>query len=408
MSIEGYDILRSDRKRNGGGVCMYIRCHVNYENRPDLIPNDLEAICLEIKQANSKSFIISSVYRPPNTSVETFSKIEKLIQQVDNENKEFYLLGDLNCNLLDSSLSNVKTLQEIMQLCQLTQVINEPTRVTKSTKSILDVCITSSPEKIIQSGVVHLGISDHSLIYAIRKLNSVIKGDRQNLVEFRNFRKFNVECFLNDLYMLPWVELDSKQNVDQMWESWKTLFLKVLDKHAPKRSKRIRKKGNVPWFNRTVKNKLFQRDRFKRVAIKTNNENDWKLYRSSRNAANIALRNAKKEYYATKFLNSKTNPKHAWKTVNDILGRSQKQNIVNEINLPGKTVTSTRELVDVSNDYFTDVGPTLAEKIEYEHTCSFRDFISQHEPDEKFIFQPVAFGISFLNMNQMRNSFSSL
>ena len=130
-----------------------------------------------------------------------------------------------------------------MQLYQLTQVINEPTRVTKSTKSILDVCITSSPDKIIQSGVVHLGISDHSLIYATRKLNSVIKGDRQNLVEFRNFRKFNVESFLNDLYMLPWVELDSKQNVDQMWESWKTLFLKVLDKHAPKRSKRIRKKG---------------------------------------------------------------------------------------------------------------------------------------------------------------------
>ena len=115
---------------------------------------------------------------------------------MDNKNKEIYLLGDLNCNLLDSSLSNVKTLQEIMQLYQLTQVINEPTRVTKSTKSILDVCITSSPDKIIQSGVVHLGISDHSLIYATRKLNSVIKGDRQNLVEFRNFRKFNVESFL--------------------------------------------------------------------------------------------------------------------------------------------------------------------------------------------------------------------
>ena len=28
VSIEGYDILRSDGKRNGGGVCMYIRCHV--------------------------------------------------------------------------------------------------------------------------------------------------------------------------------------------------------------------------------------------------------------------------------------------------------------------------------------------------------------------------------------------
>ena len=174
MSIEGYDILRSDRKRNGWGVCIYVRCHVNYENRPDLIPNDLEAVCLEIKQANSTSFIFSSVYRPPNTTVENFSKIERLIRLVDNENKEVYMLGDLNCNLLDSNLSNVKMLQEIMQLYQLTQIIDAPTPVTKSTKSILDVCITSSPDKIIQSGVVHLGISDHSLIYATRKLNSVI------------------------------------------------------------------------------------------------------------------------------------------------------------------------------------------------------------------------------------------
>ncbi|CAB4023857.1 Hypothetical predicted protein, partial [Paramuricea clavata] len=54
-----------------------------------------------------------------------------------------------------------------------------------------------------------------------------------------------------------------------------------------------------------------------------------------------------------------------------------------------KTVTSTTELVNVFNDYFTDVGPKLAEKIEYEHNCSFRDFIPQHEPVERFIFQPV-------------------
>ena len=308
---------------------------------------------------------------------------------MDDENKEVYMLGDLNCNLLDSNLSNVKMLQEIMQLYQLTQIIDDPTRVTKSKKSLLDVCITSSPDKIIQSGVVHLGISDHSLIYATRKLNSVIKGNSQNSVKFRNFRKFNDESFLSDLYMLPWVELDCKQNVDEMWECWKTLFLQVLDKHAPKRLKRLRKKGNVPWFNKSVKNKLFQRDHFKRVAIKTNNENDWKLYKSSRNAANIALRNAKREYYATKFLNNKTNPKYAWKTVNEILGRSQKLNIVNEINLPEKTVTSTTELINVFNDYFTDVGPKLAEKIEYEHNCSFRDFIPQHEPVERFIFQPV-------------------
>jgi hypothetical protein len=59
----------------------------------ELVPNNLEAVFLEIRQANSQSFIISYVYRPPNTPVEVFSKME-LIQLIDNENKEVYILGD--------------------------------------------------------------------------------------------------------------------------------------------------------------------------------------------------------------------------------------------------------------------------------------------------------------------------
>ena len=93
LTIDGYDIIHADRNRNGGGVFIYIRCHVNYEKLPDLIPTGLEAVCLEIKQANSRSFIISSIYRPPSGPVEIFSKIEKLIDLVDNKNKEVYAIS---------------------------------------------------------------------------------------------------------------------------------------------------------------------------------------------------------------------------------------------------------------------------------------------------------------------------
>jgi exonuclease III len=89
VSIEGYDVLRADRDRNGGGVCIYVRCHINYENRPDLVPTDLEAVCVEIKQANSQSFIVSSIYRPPCSTSEVFIKIESLIKSIDDKNREF-------------------------------------------------------------------------------------------------------------------------------------------------------------------------------------------------------------------------------------------------------------------------------------------------------------------------------
>ena len=70
ISVDGYDLICADRNRNEGGVCIYARCNINYIKRPDLVPNSLEAVSLEIKQANSQSFIISTTYRPPNSKTE--------------------------------------------------------------------------------------------------------------------------------------------------------------------------------------------------------------------------------------------------------------------------------------------------------------------------------------------------
>jgi UDP-2,3-diacylglucosamine pyrophosphatase LpxH len=67
----------------------------------------LEAVCLEITKPQSKPFIVTTIYRPPNANAEFFDHLEKLIkQQIDDENKEMYILGDLNFKLLEE-----KTLQ---------------------------------------------------------------------------------------------------------------------------------------------------------------------------------------------------------------------------------------------------------------------------------------------------------
>ena len=112
VSVDGYDLIRADRNRNGEGVCIYTRSNINYLKRPDLVPNDHGAISLEIKSASSQAFIISTIYRPPNSKTEDLLKIERLIQLADYENKEIYILGDLNINLLAQNVSTCKKLQE--------------------------------------------------------------------------------------------------------------------------------------------------------------------------------------------------------------------------------------------------------------------------------------------------------
>ena len=146
MFIQNYDLIRADHSWSGGGVCLYVKNSINYFNRNDLVGDNLEAICIEVLKPSSASFIVGTIYRPPSAFVDSFLNFEQLVKLIDDENK-FYLLGDLNANMLDNSNNTTKHLNAIMELYQLTQIINSPTRVTMTSSSLLDVCITPMPEK---------------------------------------------------------------------------------------------------------------------------------------------------------------------------------------------------------------------------------------------------------------------
>ena len=46
VHINNYDIIRKNRSRSGGGVCIYLRNSINYKVRHDLIPTELECVCI--------------------------------------------------------------------------------------------------------------------------------------------------------------------------------------------------------------------------------------------------------------------------------------------------------------------------------------------------------------------------
>jgi hypothetical protein len=54
--------------------------------------------------------------------------------------------------------------------------------------------------------------------------------------------------------------------------------------------------------------------------------------------------NAKKDYYSSKIAGQKFNPKKARKSMNNLLGRQNKQTVVNEINLEGKKLQLSKIL----------------------------------------------------------------
>ena len=246
VNIPNYDIINCNvRNRNGGGVCIYVRNTISYRNLSHTIPYNLEAVVVEIHKPNSRPFIVSTIYRPPNSTVDIFGKIEYFISKFDCEHNEFYLLGDLNCNMLDTSSHVIKKLNLLLESYQLYQMINQPTRVTQFTSSLLDICVTSNPEHVILTDVVPLGVSDHNLIYVVRKINSNVKINSHRCIEIRNYKHFNCDKFLEEFWKQPWDLIDHEYDINLRWSLWKTLFLNVLDKHAPIQSKRIRSKRHI-------------------------------------------------------------------------------------------------------------------------------------------------------------------
>jgi len=82
----------------------YIRKSIPYNRRHDLETDTVETICIELKIQCYTPFVLTFVYRPPNSKVVWFSNFERLLDNIDSFNYEIRLLGDFNINYLPNNV----------------------------------------------------------------------------------------------------------------------------------------------------------------------------------------------------------------------------------------------------------------------------------------------------------------
>ena len=102
------------------------------------------------------------------------------------------------------------------------------------------------------------------------------------------------------------------------------------------------KPSKLPWITTEIKGLINERGKLKRKAIITKLETDWSKYKRTRNHVNIKLRNAKTNYYSLKIFDKKYNPKKAWRSINNLLGKRNKNSKINELILEGNTLNNPR------------------------------------------------------------------
>ena len=262
MSIPGYCLERNDRNRHGGGVALYIRDTVNYEF---LLNHDchinLEWIAVKVIKPNAKPFIVGTWYRPPGCGIEILNAFVTLLHHLETHDLETNIIGDFNYDISANPQNHqTKNFLELCNLYQYSQLIQVPTRVTASSSTLIDLFLTNNPCKFSHHGVSHIGISDHSLIYAVRK--SFISTGSPTIINSRQLRNFDPTMFRRDLALAPWQSVENITDPNVAWNAWRNMFLNICDSHAPFRRKKVRN-SNSPWLTPDLKKLMFERDKAK-------------------------------------------------------------------------------------------------------------------------------------------------
>ena len=164
IEIPGYAIYRIDRQaKNGGGVCAYVSRNYRTEylsNISLITASGFHQLWLKIHIRNMKSVIVCTTYRPPNTPLSYFdSDLTENFIYASSFNVPIYLLGDLNCRLEDSNNPEAKALINFCRSYNLSILITTPTRVTETSKSILDVILASDTKQIQKATVMENSIT---------------------------------------------------------------------------------------------------------------------------------------------------------------------------------------------------------------------------------------------------------
>ena len=271
------------------------------------------------------------------------------------------LLGDLNYDVTAKKRSpDTKELCKLFNIYQFTQLIKSPTRITHSTSTTLDLIFTTSTEKIRNSGVLNCAITDHSLVYAIRRAK-IPKGPIKT-VNCRNYRGYSTENFIAELHSASWDGVDTSLTVNESWSCFKDTLVNIADKHAPTYARRIRS-NSLPWVTPQIRSLIVQRNFHHKKAIKSGSIYKWSKYRELRNTISSSIREARKLYYSNLIEENQSDSSKLWKALKSAISTDVHDSHIQSLEVDSTITTDPMSIASTFGTFFRTVIARLRETL---------------------------------------------
>ena len=254
--LSGYnDPFTTNTETSKGGVAIFTKNNHNVFERDDLKirTKEFEAVWVEINNKGCKNTVVGCLYRHPHyNNINDFSKyINKCLIKLNKENKEVYIAGDFNIDLLKyETNTNYREFYNLMTSNGFLPLIIQPTRITETTKSLIDNIYTNAFTNDNQSGNILLEIADH-LTQFVSVLNRTTNLHK-DIYYKRDYANWNEDLFLDDLSTQNW-EINS-DDPDLNYNDFTTRYENCLNKHLPlkKMNKKEIKMKSKPWITSLI------------------------------------------------------------------------------------------------------------------------------------------------------------
>ena len=202
-----------------------------------------------------------------------------------------------------------------------------------------------------------------NLLTRIQNCTNIIE---QPIVSCRNYSNINNSSLTLDanaiLTQLKSI-YSSSTNLD-INSKFDLLTLKVreiLDRNVPviKLSRKEKKLKLKPWITRGILNSIKTRNRlYKEVCSSKFRDTDLlKFYKKFRNKLSHIKERSKRQYYEKLLLESKGDSRKTWEVIKNVIKSGKnKSTVPSQIEIDGKTLNNTHEILNSLNNHFATIG----------------------------------------------------
>ena len=406
--IQGYEKIDNYRKeKRGGGVSLLINDCLDYSRRKDLdvVTDDVESIFIEIEKkevSSDKHLIIGVIYRPPNTNLDNFlGYLEPLLEKIKNENKHCYLLGDFNLNLLNID-KHTKTGEfvDLMFSYHLVPLIDKPTRVRETSATLIDNIFTNNITVESSQGLFYTDLTDHFPVFYCCPSLSIESSPKY--ITKRVYSENNINKFVNLIQACNWNAVTDLNDPQLAYDLFHDTFHNAYELSFPMKTFKLNYRNKKTWLTTGLKNSIKKKNGLYVKHKRYPTRNTELIYKQYKKYLSQILYRAEREQYDNLFQSYKSNMKKSWELIAEIINKKSnkrtKSNFLSKEGLP----LSGKDVATNFNNFFVNVGPTLAGQIP-ESQVDPLSYMNSRNAHTIFL-QPVTFDEVSKIIKELRNS----